>query len=88
MSYEPNIDEWIYLIKGNHIEHCKEQELLLDNNIIPVLERKDVFVDADRIARGLSLQKYFPYELLPGGRRSSQASFCRPPARRTTSSSM
>ncbi len=65
MSYEPNIDEWIYLIKGNHIEHCKEQELLLDNNIIPVLERKDVFVDADRIARGLSLQKYFPYELLP-----------------------
>ena len=34
--YEPNIDEWIYLIKGNHIEHCKEQELAIDNNIIPV----------------------------------------------------
>ena len=63
--YEPNIDEWIYLIKGNHIEHCKEQELVIDNNIIPVLERKDVFVDADRIAKGLSLQKYFPYQLLP-----------------------
>lgn len=63
--YEPNIDEWIYLIKGNHIEHCKEQELLLDNNVIPVLERPDVFVDADRIARGLSLQKYFPFQLLP-----------------------
>ena len=63
--YEPNIDEWIYLIKGNHIEHCKEQELAIDNNIIPVLERKDVFVDADRIAKGLSLQKYFPYQLLP-----------------------
>lgn len=47
--YEPNIDEWIYLIKGNHIEHCVEQELAIDNNIIPVLERKDVFVDADRI---------------------------------------
>lgn len=62
--YEPNIDEWIYLIKGNHIEHCKEQELAIDNNIIPVLERKDVYVDAERIARGLSLQKYFPYELL------------------------
>ena len=27
MTYEPNIDEWIYLIKGNHIEHCQEQEL-------------------------------------------------------------
>lgn len=63
--YEPNIDEWIYLIKGNHIEHCKEQELALDNNIIPVLQRPDVYVDADRIAKGLSLQKYFPYELLP-----------------------
>ena len=64
-SYEPNIDEWIYLIMGNHIEHCKEQELALTNNIIPVLERPDVYVDADRIARGLSLQKYFPYRLLP-----------------------
>lgn len=63
--YEPNIDEWIYLIKGNHIEHCKEQELLLDNNVIPVLERPDVFVDAVRIAKGLSLQKYFPFQLLP-----------------------
>ena len=63
--YEPNIDEWIYLIKGNHIEHCKEQELAIDNNIIPVPERKDVYVDAERIAKGLSLQKYFPYSLLP-----------------------
>ena len=63
--YEPNIDEWIYLIQGNHLEHCKEQELLLTNNIIPVLERPDVYVDADRIAKGLSLQKYFPFELLP-----------------------
>lgn len=65
IRYEENIDEWIYLIKGNHLEHCKEQELALDNNIIPVLERKDVYIDADRIAKGLSLQKYFPYELLP-----------------------
>ena len=65
MTYEPNIDEWIYLIKGNHIEHCKEQELAIDNNIIPVLERPDVYVDAERIARGLSLQKYFPFRLLP-----------------------
>jgi phage terminase large subunit-like protein len=63
--YEPNIDEWIYLIKGNHIEHCKEQELALDNNIIPVLERPDVYVDAKRIEKGLSLQKYFPFKLLP-----------------------
>lgn len=63
--YEQNIDEWIYLVKGNHIEHCKEQELMIDNNLIPVLERKDVTVDAERIRRGLSLEKYFPYKLLP-----------------------
>ena len=65
MTYDPNIDEWIYLIKGNHIEHCREQELALDNNIIPVLERKDVYVDSERIRKGLSLQKYFPFDLLP-----------------------
>ena len=63
-TYEPNIDEWIYLIKGNHIEHCREQELAIDNNIIPVLERKDVYVDEERIRKGLSLQKYFPFSLL------------------------
>lgn len=65
MTYEPNIDEWIYLIKGNHLEHCREQELSLDNNIIPVLERPDVYIDHERIQKGLSLQKYFEYELLP-----------------------
>lgn len=64
MGYEKNIDEWIYLIKGNHIEHCKDQELMLDNNLIPALERPDVYVDAERIEKGLSLQKYFPYKLL------------------------
>lgn len=64
-NYDPNIDEWIYLIKGNHIEHCREQELALDNNVIPVLERQDVYVDSERIAKGLNLQKYFPYKLLP-----------------------
>ena len=64
-TYDPNIDEWIYLIKGNHIPHCREQELALDNNIIPVLERKDVYVDSDRIKKGLTLQKYLPFDLLP-----------------------
>lgn len=63
--YEPNIDEWIYLIEGNHIEHCREQDLLIRNIVRPVLERKDVYVDAERIAKGLSLQKYFPFDLLP-----------------------
>ena len=62
--YEPNIDEWIYLIRGNHIEHCREQELAIENNIIPVLERPDVYVDEERIKKGLSLQKYFDFSLL------------------------
>lgn len=65
MTYEENIDEWIYLIRGNHIEHCREQELAIENNIVPVLERPDVYVDAERIRKGLSLQKYFPFRLLP-----------------------
>ncbi len=65
MIYEENIDEWIYLIRGNHLEHCREQELSIENNVIPVLERDDVYIDHDRIRRGLSLQKYFDFELLP-----------------------
>lgn len=64
-NYEKHIDEWIYLIKGNHLPHCREQELMLDNNLIPALERKDVIIDAERVERGLSLMKYFPFDLLP-----------------------
>lgn len=64
-TYEPNIDEWIYLIKGNHLEHCREQELAIDNVLLPVLNRPDVYIDEERIAKGLSLQKYFSYDLLP-----------------------
>ena len=63
--YEKHIDEWIYLIQGNHLPHCRDQELMLTNNVIPVLEREDVYVDAERIERGLSLMKYFPFDLLP-----------------------
>ena len=63
--YEKHIDEWFYLIRGNHIEHCRDQEMLLDNVVEPVLNRPDVYVDEKRIARGLSLQKYFPFKLVP-----------------------
>lgn len=65
MGFEKNIDEWFYLIRGNHIEHCRDQELLLDNVVEPALNRPDVYIDADRIEKGLGLQKYFPFELLP-----------------------
>lgn len=39
--------------------------MLLDNVVEPVLNRPDVYVDEKRIARGLSLQKYFPFKLVP-----------------------
>lgn len=37
---------------------------MIDNNIIPVLERDDVVIDNEKIEKGLSLQKYFPYRLI------------------------
>lgn len=52
------------MIKENKVEHCKEQELMIDNLIIPVLNREDVYIDDERIEKGLALQKYFPFELI------------------------
>lgn len=63
--YDDAIDEWIWLIRNNEIPHCKEQELLIDNIVIPTLNRRDILIDSDVIRRGLTLQKYFPYKLLP-----------------------
>lgn len=63
-SYSRYIDGYIQKIKNNEILHCQEQELMIDNIVIPVLEREDVYIDDDKIEQGLSLQKYFPYKLL------------------------
>lgn len=63
-NYNKYIDTYIDDILNNKIEHCKDQELMLKNNVIPVLERDDVFIDNERIEKGLSLQKYFPYKLI------------------------
>lgn len=38
---------------------------MINNNVIPALERSDVYIDESRIEKGLTLQKYFEYELLP-----------------------
>ena len=64
ISYSKYIDGYIYKIKNNEIEHCKEQEQMIDNIIIPVLNRDDVYIDEAKIEQGLSLQKYFPYKLI------------------------
>ncbi len=62
--YSKYINPYIKLIKENKVEHCKEQELMIDNIVIPVLNRDDVYIDERKIEECLSLQKYFPYELI------------------------
>lgn len=63
-SYSRYIDPYIRKIKNNEVEHCLEQELMIDNIVIPALERDDVVIDDEKIEKGLSLQKYFPYKLI------------------------
>lgn len=63
-NYSPYIDPYIQKIKNNEVEHCIEQEQMIDNIVTPMLERDDVYVDNDKIEKGLSLQKYFPYKLI------------------------
>lgn len=64
-TYSKYIDPYIDLIKNNKVEHCLEQEQMIDNIVIPILERENVFIDDEKIEQGLSLQKYFPYKLIP-----------------------
>lgn len=62
--YSKYINPYMEKILNNEIEHCKEQEDMINNIIIPVLEREDVHIDEKRIEEGLSLQKYFHYKLI------------------------
>ena len=62
--YSKYINPYMEKILNNEIEHCKEQEDMINNIIIPVLEREDVYIDEKKIEEGLSLQKYFPYKLI------------------------
>lgn len=63
-NYSKFINPYMEMIMKNEIDHCQEQELMIRNIIIPVLERKDVYIDDEKIEKGLSLQKYFPYKLI------------------------
>lgn len=62
--YSKYIDPYVDLILENKVEHCKEQEQMLRNIVLPVLARNDVYIDDQKIEQGLSLQKYFPYKLI------------------------
>lgn len=62
--YSKYINPYMEKILNNEIEHCKYQEDMIRNIVIPVLERDDVYIDEKRIEEGLSLQKYFPYKLI------------------------
>lgn len=62
--YSKYINPYIKKIKNNEIEYCEKQLQMIDNIVIPVLEREDVIIDEKKIEEGLSLQKYFPYKLI------------------------
>ena len=59
------ITDYIDLVLVDNIPHCVEQEQMIYNNVLPVLCREDVYIDIPKIEKGLSLQKYFPFELFP-----------------------
>lgn len=63
-NYSKYINPYAEKIINNEIEHNIEQEQMVKNIIYPVLNREDVFIDEKKIEEGLSLQKYFPYQLI------------------------
>lgn len=42
--YSKYINPYMEKILNNEIEHCKEQEDMINNIVIPVLEREDVYI--------------------------------------------
>ena len=43
--YSKYINPYMEKILNNEIEYCKEQEDMINNIVIPVLERDDVYID-------------------------------------------
>lgn len=64
IHYNKYIDPYINKILNNEVEHCSEQRQMIENIVIPVLNRDDVYIDEKKIEDGLALQKYFPYKLI------------------------
>ena len=63
-NYSKYLNPYMESILNNEVEHCKEQEEMIKNNLIPVLERDDVYFDEEAVEDGLKLQKYFSFNLV------------------------
>ncbi|NWK10414.1 terminase large subunit [Clostridium cadaveris] len=60
----PEIQNYIDLVRSGTFEVCKEQLQLCDY-VEKCFNEERLFVDVDELKNYLSLQKYFPFELLP-----------------------
>lgn len=63
--YNRHINPYAEKILSGKIPANIEQIQMMKNNVLPVLDRDDVYIDEQAIEDGLKLQKYFWYELIP-----------------------
>lgn len=59
----PEVQDYIDLVRSGEIEVCKEQILLCDY-VEKCFNEENLFVDEEALHKYLSLQKYFPFDLL------------------------
>ncbi|WP_073009819.1 terminase TerL endonuclease subunit [Clostridium amylolyticum] len=60
----PEIQNYIDLVRSGEFEVCKEQLLLCDI-VEKCFNEENLFVDETQLNKYLSLEKYFPFKLLP-----------------------
>ena len=60
----PEVLEYIELVESGNPRACKEQHALVAL-VRKVFETEDIFVETERLAKYMGLQKYFPYNLFP-----------------------
>lgn len=60
----PEVLEYIELVESGNPRACKEQHALVAL-VRKVFETEGIFVETERLAKYMGLQKYFPYKLFP-----------------------
>lgn len=60
----PEVLEYIELVESGQYRACPEQHALVAY-VRKVFAEENIFVDTDRLAKYMGLQKYFPFELFP-----------------------